>query len=189
MKRHEIEIRCGEIDWKNFSGVERTAIVNGRPQIVNAEGKRGFAAIIDPLKSEIYFDNERVTDPNFGQTLADLGYRVNIRPGREEGDPAQYRLPVEIRFPENDDKNSKYVPRIYQVTPDGREIPLNEYTIRNLDESDVIRADILITNSTSIDKKTGEERAKTWCNLAYFWLRERHIGPGYQPSDYEEDAE
>lgn len=189
MKRHEIEIRGGEIDWKNFSGVERTQIVDGRPQIVNAAGKRGFAVKIDPTKSEVYFDNELVTDPNFGQTLYDLGYRVNIRAGKEDGDPAQYRLPVEIRFPEPGDKNTRYIPKIYQVTTDGREILLDEDTICNLDESDVVRADVLITNSTAIDRKTGEERAKTWCNLAYFWLRERHIGPraGYMPAGYEEE--
>lgn len=178
MKRHEIEIVGGQIDWKNFTGVERTQIVNGRPQIVNAEGKRGFAAIIDPVNSQIYFDGELVTDPDFGQTLFEMGYKVNIRPGKEEGDPATYRLPVEIKFPE-EPQNSRYVPRIYQVTPDGRKIPQDESTIRNFDEVDILKANFKITNSTSIDRNTGEERAKTWCNYGYFWVREDRLDPDY----------
>lgn len=182
MERHQIDIIGGEIDWKNFSGVERKAVVKGRMQIVNAAGKRGFAAIIDPLRSKVYFDGELITDPDFGQRLFELGYKVNIRAGREEGEPSVYRLPVEVRFPDdpNDPKYQRFVPHLYQVTEDGREIPMDEHTICNFDESDIDKVNITITNSTSIDKDTGEERAKTWCNKGYFWVREDRISPRYQ---------
>lgn len=180
MKRHKLEIIGGQIDWKNFAGAERTANVNGRMQVVNAEGKRGFAAIIDPENSEVYFDDEPITDPDFGQTLANMGYRVSVRPGREEGDRPTYRLPVEVRYPDDKSDNPRYVPQMYLVKPGRKPILLDENSVHQLDEVDILKANLCITNSTSIDRNTGEERAKTWCNEAYFWINQSRISMEFE---------
>ena len=169
--RNTIEILGGKIDWKNFAGSERKAMVNGRLQVVNAEGKRGFAAVIDPEHSEIFFNNERITDPNFGQTLADMGYRVKIYPGREEGEPARYLLPVEVRYPDEEHREtSKFVPRMYMVNRYNEPELFDERDLFQFDESDIDKCNIVITNSTGRDQKTGEEYPKAWCNKGYFWI-------------------
>ena len=176
MERHTLEVLGGKIDWKNFAGAERSAMVNGRMQIVNAEGKRGFAAIIDPMNSEVYFDGERITDPDFGQQLSEMGFKVSIRPARDEGGVATYRLPVEIRYPDEEHRdNTRYIPQIYMVTGASNRQLLDPEDLHLLDGSDVVKANYVITNSTGHDRNTGEEYAKTWCNEGYFWINRTRV--------------
>lgn len=175
IERHLIAIKGAHIFWKNFTGIERRAMSKGRMQIVNGEGKRNFNVIIDPTDSEFYFDGQLVTDPNFGQVLADMGYRVAVMTGKEEGDPVKYRLQVEVRYPEDrkdagDDSNTRFIPKLNVINDDGSKTPLYYDTVHELDECDIVRANIEINNSTKIDRNTGEEYAKCWCNKGNFWL-------------------
>ena len=174
IERHLIEIKNARIFWKNFTGVERRVMVKGRMQVVNGEGKRNFNVVIDPENSEFYFDKQRITDPNFGQIMAEMGYRVVVMPGKEEGEPSKYRLQVEVRYPEDrkdsSDGNTKFVPKLSIINDDGSKTPLFYNTVHELDECDVERCNIEINNSTGHDQNTGEEYAKCWCNKGNFWL-------------------
>ena len=192
MKRYSIEIKNAQILFKNFSGQEKQAMVKGHMQIVNEAGKRNFSVILDPEKSEIYFGEpgktELVTDPDFGRTLADLGYRVTVRPGKEEGDHEEYRLAIEVRYPKPTDKYNNYSPELFLVVPGKKPVLLDEDTVGStLDRCEIVRADIVINNSTTIDRNTGEERAKCWCNEGYFTIRKSRIGQDYENYDGPEE--
>ena len=80
--RNKLEIFNAQIIYSNFAGIERKD-KNGR--VVNDKGNRNFNVILDPEKSEIYWNGERVTDPDFGQFLADNGWNVKLKEGREVG--------------------------------------------------------------------------------------------------------
>ena len=72
VKRNKIEIENAQILFRNFAGRERTAITNGRSRVVNDEGNRNFTIILDPVNSHIIFNDQEITDPDFGQELANL---------------------------------------------------------------------------------------------------------------------
>lgn len=169
MERHLIAIKNAKLMWKNFSGVERKAMVNGRMSIVNEAGKRNFNVIIDPVNSEVYFDGQLITDPDFGQTLSDMGYKVAVMPAKDEGDYAKYRMQVEVRYPDEGDSNPRFVPKLNIVNDDGSKTLLFPDTVHELDECDIVHANIEINNSTS-HSRDGKEQAKCWCNKGNFWL-------------------
>lgn len=157
--RNKLEIFNAQIVYSNFAGLERKD-KNGR--VVNDAGNRNFNVILDPEKSEIYWNGELVTDPDFGQTLADLGFNVKLKPGREEGDPMQYKLPVSVSY------KSAIKPDLNLVV-NGKTEPLFEDTVDTLDGLEISTADIEINNGKPyIDSHTGQEKVKAWCNKGFF---------------------
>lgn len=171
-KRNMLEIENAQILFPNFAGREKTAIVNGRQKIVNEAGKRNFNVALDPEKSDIYWNGERVTNPDFGQELANLGFNVIVRPGKEEGDPVQYRLPVAISYgPERS-------PMLYLVTNE-KKVLLDEESVGNLDYADIIRANVVINNGRSYISNSGEEKVKAWCNEGYFIIARSRFADMY----------
>lgn len=171
-KRNMLEIANAQILFPNFAGREKTAMVAGRQKIVNEAGKRNFNVALDPEKSDIYWNGERVTNPDFGQELANLGFNVIVRPGREEGDPVQYRLPVAIGF------GSERAPELYLVS-NGKKVLLDEESVGNLDYADIIRADVVINNGRSYISNSGEEKVKAWCNEGYFTIAQSRFANQY----------
>ena len=171
ISRNLLEIENAQILFKNFSGRKKTAIVNGHEKVVNEEGKRNFNVILDPEKSDIYWNGEKVTNPDFGQELANLGFNVTIRPGTEEGDGPQYRLPVHVAF-------DKVSPEIYLVTGN-KKVILDEDSIACLDTADIIKADISINNGRAYLSNSGEEKVKAWCNIGYFNIAQSRFASKY----------
>lgn len=159
--RNKLEIFNAQIIYSNFEGLERKDKNTGR--IVNDKGNRNFNVILDPEKSEIYWNGERQTDPDFGQTLYELGWNVKIKPGSDEGEPAHYKLPVTISY-----KNPSMAPDLNLVV-NGKPQPLFEDTVGQLDGLEISSADIEINNGkTYIDSATGKEKVKAWCNKGFF---------------------
>lgn len=173
--RNLLEIGNAQILFPNFSGREKKAMVNGVQRIVNDEGHRNFNVSLDPEKSDIYWNGERVTDPHFGQQLAELGFNVTVKPGREEGDLPQYRLPVHIAY-------DNFPPELYIISGCKKTL-LDESTISCLDNSDIISADLRINNGKSYIKSNGEEGVKAWCNVGYFTVAQNRFASKY---DFEE---
>ena len=171
-QRHIIEIANAQIRYSNFSGREKTARTkDGRTKIVNEAGKRNFVVIIDPEKSDIYFDGEQVTDPAFGQRLAELNFNVSVKPASEEY-PEEYRLPVAIGF------EGMKKPSLYLVTRTGK-VLLDEETIGELDGADIIKADIVINNGSPYELNDGRILVKAWCNEGYFTIAQSRFATDY----------
>lgn len=171
--RTTIEIFNAIVLNRNLAGLEKRK--DGR--VVNDAGNRNFNVILDPERSEIYYNGELVTDPDFGQTLADLGYNVRLVPGKEEGDPVMYRLPVAVSF------KSEYKPQIYMVA-NGKPRLTDEDTICELDQVDLSNVDIVINpGKPYINNKTGKEGIKAWCNKGYFTVMQSRIDARYQNYD------
>lgn len=169
--RNTLEIANAQIIFRNFAGREKTAIVNGRQKIVNDQGKRNFTVILDPSKSDIYWNNEQVINPDFGQELADLGFNISVKPGREEGDPIQYRLNVSVAY---GDRN----PEIYLIAR-GNKVLLDGDTIGELDFADIVKADIVINNGRPYDTNDGRTMVKAWCNKGYFTIAQDRFASEY----------
>ena len=177
--RNILEIANAQIRYKNFSGQEKTAIVNGSKRVVNDQGNRNFTVILDPEKSDIWWNGEKVTNPDFGLELAEIGYNVTVRPPREEGDSPEYRLQVAVSY------NSAVKPKLYMVT-DRAKLLMNEDSVCEIDLADINKADIVINNGKPYWNSTkNRDMVKAWCNEGYFTLaRSRFV------SDYEfDDAE
>jgi len=171
MSRNLLEIENAQIMFKNFSGQEKQAMVNGRMKIVNEAGKRNFNVLIDPEKSTIYWNGELVTNPDFGQELANLGFNIILRPGKEEGEGPQYRLPVHVGF-------DNFVPDLYLVTGN-KKVKLDAESIDCLDNADIITADISINNGRSYVGNDGKEKVKAWCNIGYFTIEQNRFASKY----------
>ena len=170
--RHKLEIENAQLMFRNFSGRERTAIINGRNQVVNDEGNRNFVVILDPINSHIIFDNQEVTDPDFGQELANLGFNVSVKPGKEEGDPVQYRLPVSIGYraiPQQNTEGGLTGPQIWMIA-NGHKTLLNPDTIGNLDFADIENAKLVINNGKPYPKRDGGDGLRAWCNEGLFYV-------------------
>lgn len=169
--RNLLEIENAQVLFKNFSGREKTALVRGSQRVVNEEGKKNFNVLLDPEKSDIYWNGEKVTNPDFGQELANLGFNVSVRPGKEDGEPAQYRLPVHIAF-------DTITPEIYLVTGNHK-VQLDNDSIGCLDGADIISADLSINNGRSYIGNDGQEKVKAWCNKAYFCIAQSRFDSKY----------
>ena len=161
--RNMLEIGNAIIIFKNFTGREKTVIKGGRNVIVNEAGKMNFTVILDPERSEIYLNGERVTNPDFGQELADQGFNVGVKPPREEGDSVEYRLPVSIGY------NSGVSPELYLVTNRNKTL-LDADSLGCLDNADIIKADLVINNGRPYEGKDGRMMVKCWCNKGYFTI-------------------
>lgn len=166
-KRNKIEIENAQILFRNFAGRERTAITNGRSKVVNDEGNRNFTIILDPVNSHIIFNDREVTDPDFGQELANLGFNVTVKPGREEGDHVQYRLTVSVGYGKGDD--SSRGPQLWLISG-GHKTLLNPDTVGNLDFADIEKANIVINNGRPYTKQDGSDGLRAWCNEGLFYI-------------------
>lgn len=177
MARQLIEIENADIIFKNFSGAEKKAVKNGAMRVVNDAGNRNFTVNIDPAKSNIYYNGELVTDPDFGLTLADEGFNITVKPGREEGDPAQYRLQVAVSY------NGPIQPKLYQINRNNRPIPLTEQTVNDLDGVDIVMAKIVINSGKPYINDNGEKKVKAWCNEGYFTYYRSRFASEYDFDD------
>lgn len=178
IKRNTIEIENAQIRFKNFSGTKKEANVNGRMTVVNDAGNRNFNVILDPEKSTIYWNGEQVTNPDFGQELASLGFVVSVKPGREEGESTEYRLPVHIGF-------GTITPEIYMIVPGKKPVRLDEDTIGTLDGADILNADITINNGKPYVARDGSDKIKAWCNVGYFTIAQSRFASKYDFGDEE----
>lgn len=101
-----LQIDDARIIFKNFEG---------RGDKFNREGDRNFSLLIE--------------DPNTADALADRGWNVKIKPGRDEDEEPFMRLPVKVKFTE-------YGPNVYLRTGD-RVNKLDEESIGCLDNIDI----------------------------------------------------
>lgn len=171
ISRNLLEIENAQILFKNFSGREKTAMVRGSQRVVNEEGKRNFNVVLDPEKSDIYWNGEKVTNPDFGQELANLGFNVSVKPGKEEGEGPQYRLPVHVAF-------DQIAPEIYLVTGHNK-VKLDDQSIACLDTADIVSADLSINNGRSYIGNDGQEKVKAWCNKGFFVIAQSRFDSKY----------
>ena len=176
VKRNMLEIANAEILFRNFAGREKTAIVNGRSKIVNEAGKRNFTVVLDPEKSDIFWNGEKVTNPDFGQELAEIGFNISVRPGKEEGDPVQYRLPVSVSY--GDIRN----PELYLIA-NGSKVALDADSVGNLDYADILKADLVINNGRAYENNNGRTMVKAWCNEGYFTIAQSRFANQYESEE------
>ena len=101
-----LQIDDARIIFKNFEG---------RGDKFNREGDRNFSLLIE--------------DPDTADTLAERGWNVKIKPGRDEDEEPFMRLPVKVKFTE-------YGPNVYLRTGD-RVNKLDEESIGCLDNIDI----------------------------------------------------
>ena len=101
-----LQIDDARIIFKNFEG---------RGDKFNREGDRNFSLLIE--------------DPDTADALADRGWNVKIKPGRDEDEEPFMRLPVKVKFTE-------YGPNVYLRTGD-RVNKLDEESIGCLDNIDM----------------------------------------------------
>ena len=101
-----LQIDDARIIFKNFEG---------RGDKFNREGDRNFSLLIE--------------DPDTADALAERGWNVKIKPGREEDEEPFMRLPVKVKFTE-------YGPNVYLRTGD-RVNKLDEESIGCLDNIDI----------------------------------------------------
>jgi len=172
MARNMLEIENAIIIFKNFSGREKTIIKGGRQVIVNEAGKMNFNVVLDPTKSNIYWNGDVVTNPDFGQELAELGFNIIIKAPRNEEDTTEYRLPVSLGY------NGGISPELYLVT-DHKKVLMDADSVACLDNADIIKADLVINNGRPYEAKDGKMMVKAWCNKGYFTIAQDRFSANY----------
>lgn len=106
-----LQIDDAKIIFRNFEG---------RGDKYNREGDRNFSILIE--------------DPDTADALAEKGWNVKIKPGRDEDEGPFMRLPVKVKF-------TDYGPNVYLVTGDRRN-ELDEESIGCLDNIDIESVDL-----------------------------------------------
>ena len=106
-----LQIDDAKIIFRNFEG---------RGDKYNREGDRNFSLLIE--------------DPDTANALAENGWNVKIKPGRDEDEGPFMRLPVKVKF-------TDYGPNVYLVTGDRRN-ELDEESIGCLDNIDIESVDL-----------------------------------------------
>lgn len=106
-----LQIDGAKITWRNFAG---------KGNDFNREGDRNFAVIIETEE-----DADR---------LAKAGWKVKVKPPREEGDTPFMVLPVKVKF---NDRG----PAVYLMSGNAR-ISLDENSVHRLDRVDILSVDM-----------------------------------------------
>lgn len=106
-----LQIDDAKIIFRNFEG---------RGDKYNREGVRNFSILIE--------------DPDTADALAEKGWNVKIKPGRDEDEGPFMRLPVKVKF-------TDYGPNVYLVTGDRRN-ELDEESIGCIDNIDIESVDL-----------------------------------------------
>lgn len=112
-KRPTFTIEEAPIMYRNFSGV-----VSG----FNPEGKKSFSVKLDP---------------DFAAMLERDGWHVKVKEPHDqemEGEVGQHYINIKVNF-------ANRPPRVVMVTPTGM-VPLNDKSIRMLDDADIIDVDL-----------------------------------------------
>lgn len=112
-----LEINDARIIWKNFEG---------RGDRFNREGDRNFHLVIPDQETADALLNDK---NQYGD-----GWNVKIKPPREEGDVPFMHMLVKVKF------NGRG-PNVYLVSGN-KQTPLNEDTIKCLDEIDILSVDM-----------------------------------------------
>ena len=123
------------IIWKNFEG---------RAEQYNNPGDRNFSVLIP---------NQEIAD-----ALLERGYRVKIKPPREDGDMPFMHLPVKVRF-------NNRGPKIY-LESCGRRNELDEESVGVLDHIDFAAMDIDIS-PYDWTNRSGESGRSAYLQGAY----------------------
>ncbi len=128
------------ITGKNFSGLEKRAMRNGKMAIVNSEGSRNFLMV---------FDNK-----SLAADLKNAGW--NVKYFNDSNEPY---IPVTVSY-------KLYAPEI-NVIKDGTKTPYAEADLEKLDMYDIRYADILINPShwTSDDGGSGIKAYLKYANI------------------------
>ena len=106
-----LQIDDAKIIFRNFEG---------RGDKYNREGDRNFSLLIE--------------DPDTADALAENGWNVKIKPGRDEDEGPFMRLPVKVKF-------TDYGPNVYLVTGNRRN-ELDEESIGCLDNIEIESVDM-----------------------------------------------
>lgn len=178
-KRNSMVINNVKVEYRNFAGRRKTVIKNGIERVVNDEGNRNFTVSLDPEKSEMYFNDEHVTNPDFGSELQNPGldFKVTFKPGQEEGEPGKYLLQCNLNYiadyiRKGKEPKKKSDPEFYMVVGNNEPILLDADTVDQLDFADIIGGTIWLNDQKPYTLNDGTIRNKFWCNKAYFVVRE-----------------
>jgi len=109
-------IEEAKILYRNFSGAQTD---------YNREGDRNFNVIID--------------DPETAKAMQNDGWNVKFRPGREEDEPGTYHIKVNVNY------KSARAPKIYLHAGDAPMQMLDEATVGDLDNLEILAAHMLIS--------------------------------------------
>lgn len=149
----DLVIEGARLIFRNFSG---------KGDQFNREGDRNFNVIID--------------DEMVAQKLAEAGWNIKIRPPREEGDEALYRLPVKVNF------NSDFPPKIWLITRSAKTL-MNDETVGNLDYAEIKTVDLIIT--PYFWEVNGKSGVKAYLKTMYVTLEEDVFAEKYARKDDE----
>lgn len=123
---------------RNFRGMER--VNNGR--IVNAEGKRNFCIFLPQSINRIVGNQEEWVS---GDQLIEDGW--NISKSENPTDPqaeASYMLRVKVKYHPDDSDLARLNPKVRVVTASGGTMDMDEENIGDLDNMQIVKANITI---------------------------------------------
>lgn len=173
MARNLLEIRNARIMFRNFSGLEKKAMVNGTMRTVNEEGDRNFNIVLNAEESTVKWNGEPVTSTEELIDILQRNYfQISVRPAKEEGDLPQYRMKVSLNY------EGSIRPRLYMISA-GNPTLLDEETVTDLDISDICKADVVINSGKMFINNKGEEAVKAWCNEGYFTVLRSDLASEY----------
>ena len=123
---------------RNFRGFER--VVNGR--IVNAEGKKNFCIFLPQSINRIMGGQEEWVDC---EQLIEEGWNIskNENPTDPQAEPS-YMLRVKVKYHPDDSDLVRLNPKVRIVTASGMTMDMDEENIGDLDNMQIVKANITI---------------------------------------------
>jgi hypothetical protein len=145
-------LRNAKVINRNFSG---------RKTDFNDEGNRNFCVVLTETEA-----NQLAADGLLVKRDSRIEKGIDI----EEGDERAPFLPVHLGY--------KFKPpRVVMVTPNGNRISLQKEDLSNLDNADIIKADVVI-NARYWEKPTGSG-IKCWVKTLVIWIDEDELEAEY----------
>lgn len=145
-----IILRDVKVMSKNFSGMEK--IYNGRT--VNTKGSRNFC----PELPE-----------NLALQMKEEGWNVKHTNPQDPDEPVRYYIQVALQFRDRygEPVRPKFRPKVVRVDSHGDHIMLNEETVEELDDDEIIKANIKIRG-----REYEPGKIKAYAKVLYAWVDE-----------------
>lgn len=123
--------------------------------------------------------------------LADEGWNVRIHSPRDEEDEAFYFMSVKFAFRNREGNPVSKAPAMYRVSADRNNemVRLSERSVANLDEADILSADVKLSANTNFQMFDQTGKASAYLRDGYFICEEDYFNSRYaykEPDDTEE---
>ena len=167
--------------YRNFSGADKGygRLDPGKGTFNIRFTEKTTLRVTDDDGRKIEFSGDDV--PRY---LADEGWNVRIHSPRDEEDEAFYFMSVKFAFRNREGNPVSKPPTLYRVSADTlKPVRLSERSVANLDEADILNADVKLSANTNFQMFDQTGKASAYLRDGYFICEEDRFNSRYASRD------